>query len=238
MGLCSWLKGAQAPPVPVPVVVVPSKPPVVVTPSGETCHGIDTSHWEPGVNWAEVAKTNAFGITKATDGTSGNDSLFPAYWSQMKAAGLIRGAFHFFHPNIDPIMQAEHFLSKVVLGAEDMMPILDWEVTGGVSPAEQQKAALAWLNHVAEKTKKLPILYSFTSFLSENAQNKELLKFPCWLAHYGVVKPHIPYPWTKVEMWQYTDKAHDAGVPQTVDSNIFYGSKDEMKAWVKANIIA
>ena len=47
---------------------------------------------------------------------------------------MIRGAYHLFLPNVDPAAQANLFLTKVgPLGAGDLPPTLDVEVSGGLT---------------------------------------------------------------------------------------------------------
>ena len=74
---------------------------------------------EPGPGEVRVkvaASGRKFGIVKATEGTGYTDSSFAANWAAMPKAGVIRGAYHFFHPNLDAVMQALA-LTDVVVGA-------------------------------------------------------------------------------------------------------------------------
>ena len=69
--------------------------------------GIDVSHYQGFVNWKQVkAAGYAFGIAKATGGTRFVDSQFHNNWQGMREAGLVRGAYHFFHADENPIDQA------------------------------------------------------------------------------------------------------------------------------------
>jgi len=202
------------------------------TPSGDRVRGIDTSHWEPGVNWVEVAKECPFSITKATEGLTGVDSLFSKYWAGMKAAGIIRGAYHFFHPDVDAVAQAKHFLAVVgKFDAGDLPAILDFEAHGGLSGGAQVNAALKWLSYVEAATGKVPMIYASPSFIIEMGSPAAFAKYPLWIANYGVSKPHIPKPWLTWTIWQDTDKGRLAGVPQGVDMNWFNGSAAELKAF-------
>lgn len=209
---------------------IPDTP--VPVPSGNRVRGIDTSHYEPGVNWMEVAKECPFSITKTTEGLTGVDSLFSKYWAGMKAAGMVRGAYHFFHPDEDPIAQAKHFLAVVgKFDDGDLPAILDFEAHGGLSNGAQATAALKWLDYVQAITGKVPIIYASPSFIIEMGSPAAFAKYPLWIANYGVSKPHIPKPWTAWTIWQDTDKGRIAGVPQGVDMNWFNGSTAELKAF-------
>lgn len=204
----------------------PTPPP---TPT-QFCLGIDTSHYEPGVSWGAVATSKQFAMTKASEGIGGVDSLFKPYWPEMKQVGP-RGAYHFLHPNLDPIKQAETFLSVVgELEDTDMGPILDWEVTGGVSPAAQQICAGKWLDYVEKKLGKKAILYANSSFFTENINNSDFHQYPTWMAQ---LTAHLKVPagWPQPAFWQYSFTEHVVGVPNKVDASKFFGTTAQLKAF-------
>src|SRR5580765_6643007 len=89
--------------------------------AGATVTGIDVSHYQGTVDWAKVAASGRkFGIAKATEGTGYVDASFAANWAAMANAGVIRGAYHYFHANLDPVTQAQHFVNTMgALGAGD-----------------------------------------------------------------------------------------------------------------------
>src|SRR5262245_24710768 len=73
--------------------------PVKVCPGQSTLSGIDVSHWQGAIDWAQVkASGRAFAIAKATEGTTFVDPSFAANWAGMKQQGVVRSAYHFFHP--------------------------------------------------------------------------------------------------------------------------------------------
>ena len=73
--------------------------------------GIDVSHYQGTVDWGKVKSTGkVFAFAKATESTGSTDSQFATNWAAMKAAGVIRGAYHFFHADQDAAAQANHFL--------------------------------------------------------------------------------------------------------------------------------
>ena len=115
--------------------------------------------------------------------------------------------------------------------------------------------ASTWLATMAEKTGRLPILYSYPQFL-ENAmaRSADLVKYPLWMAHYGI-NPADPLAqpgqktagcfvdsWTTSNcsslwtVWQYTSCgiAEKYGVPGTrVDLNVFRGTPSSFLDLVK-----
>ncbi len=204
-------------------------------------YGIDVSHYEPGIDWEKVSHANRndageiefFAFTKASEGLSGTDSLFRRYWREMKASGIPRGAYHFFHPNLDPVAQADHFLGVVgMLERGDLPYVLDLEVSGGVSPRAVADGAVRFLEYVGKHmpAPARPILYASPSFIIEHTHNdRRFAEYPLWLANYGVKKPHVPAPWADFTFWQYTEHGKMLGVPQVCDVNQFRGSLSELK---------
>src|SRR6185369_16638343 len=76
--------------------------------------GLDVSHYQGTVDWSSVARQGyRFAFIKATEGLSEIDPQFSANWPDAKAAGLIRGAYHYYDSGSDPRQQAEHFLNTV-----------------------------------------------------------------------------------------------------------------------------
>ena len=76
--------------------------------------GLDVSAYQKKIDWKKVAGSKDFVFIKATEGSGLVDKAFASNWEGARAAGLLRGAYHFFHPGIDAIEQADLFLTKVV----------------------------------------------------------------------------------------------------------------------------
>ncbi|MBC6419743.1 MAG: hypothetical protein GDA44_13755 [Prochloron sp. SP5CPC1] len=65
--------------------------------------GIDVSDFDGSVNWRKVKGAGfSFAFAKATEGRTWKATTFPRNWRQMEGAGIIRGAYHFFRPTVDP----------------------------------------------------------------------------------------------------------------------------------------
>lgn len=198
-------------------------------------YGPDLSHYEPGANWKVVASDNSFGITKATEGISGTDSLFQPYWKAMGEAceggAFVRGAYHFFHANQDPIFQVDHFLKVVGPLSKYDFVALDWETTAGESPKVQQDAARKWLHYVRAKTGKCPWLYANKSFFVENIQLPEFAQYNIWMADLSVLKIP-PKNFQNISILQYTFSGKYKGVPHPCDGNYSKLSLQELKALI------
>jgi lysozyme len=170
------------------IVVSPSSAVgAVVCPGPNTVSGVDVSHYQGSINWAQVkASGRAFAVASVGDGTY-EDPDFAANWSGMKAAGLIRGAYQFFEPADDPTTQANILIGKVgLLGDGDLPATLDVEVTGGQSAATISARIHTWVNAVKAGTGKTPIIYTGKYFWNGNVGSADFSSLPLWIAAYGV----------------------------------------------------
>ena len=136
-----------------------------VCPKGAVVKGIDVSYYQGNVNFAQVkAAGHDFAIARTSDG-SFQDPKFATYYAAIKAAGMIRGSYHFFRASEDPIVQADQMLAKIgPLGVGDLPPVLDVEVTDGQSGSTVANGVVAWVNHVAAKIGRKPMVYTAPYF--------------------------------------------------------------------------
>jgi lysozyme len=189
------------------------------------------------VDWAAVAASKIqFCFIKATEGAANVDHRFSQNWSGVADAGLLRGAYHFFHPSASPATQAESFLRTVVnLEPGDLPPVLDLEVPtawAGIAPADRASLAMQWLETVESRLAATPIVYLSPAFATEILMNDpSLARFPVWLAHYtDAAAPTVIAPWTAWTFWQYTGDGRTPGVTTPVDLDRFNGPLDDLKA--------
>ncbi|MEM9022809.1 MAG: glycoside hydrolase family 25 protein [Bacteroidota bacterium] len=201
--------------------------------------GIDVSHYQGQPNWNELRGDGiAFAFAKATGGLTDTDPEFSTNWSNMKAAGIIRGAYHFYYAADDPEKQADHFLSAITqLQPGDLPPVLDLEeggVSGTVDKAAYASGVFTWLQKVEKAVGLKPIIYTDPNFSSEYLTDPKFGNYPLWLAEYGP-EPHVPTAWaaTGWTIWQYTATGSYNGVNGDVDHDKFNGTLDELKAMTK-----
>ncbi len=205
-----------------------------VCPKGPVTRGIDIYHGNYVEDFKQVA---AHGIEyvwlKAWEYHI--DDTFKTRWATLKTDGIIRGAYDFFHPAKDPISQANSFLNVVGhLDAGDLPCALDWEVTDGVGIADDQKAALKWLEYVERATKKTPIIYMSSSFMP---LDQRFDRFGLWVANYGVTCPHVPNRRQSWDFWQSSESGRVPGMRGMSDTDVFNGDLAALKAFIaKSNI--
>jgi lysozyme len=195
--------------------------------------GIDVSHYQGTVDWPQVKAVGIqFAFAKATEGVTLLDPEFATNWAGMKAAGLLRGAYHFFEPNDDAGQQATFFLSTVQLESGDLPPVLDVETAAATSEALWQ-GVQTWLDQVEAATGVRPILYLNKSFANEYDAPSSLAAYPLWLAQYEVEIPTLPNGWTTWLLWQYSQTGTIDGVSGSVDFDQLNGPLSGLSALAK-----
>jgi lysozyme len=207
---------------------------IKVCPGPVTVEGIDVASYQPNTNWPQVkASGRVFAIVKATEATGYVNPYFKQDWAGIKDVGMLRGAYHYFHADTDPIAQANHFLTTMgPLDEDDLPGVLDLEEAMGQSKAVIAQRALAWLEHVEKATGKTPILYTGPSFWDTSVAAPGFTKYPLWIANYGVMCPTVPGEWKTFQFWQYTSTGPVPGVQNpNVDKNVFNGSFEDLMAF-------
>jgi lysozyme len=200
-------------------------------PEGHTIYGIDVSHHQKKIDWQLVQENEVtFTFVKATEGKSHKDRQFGNNWAGAGNAGIIRGAYHFYLPHVNPQLQAENFISTVTLQTGDLPPVLDVEVRGR-KPVGQFRADLnVWLQLVEEAYGVKPILYTGYAFYKDYLDG-HFDDYHLWIAHYEVPKLHLQKSSKrKLAFWQHTDGGAIKGIEGEVDCNVFYGSMRDLKS--------
>jgi lysozyme len=185
--------------------------------------GVDVSHYQGTVSWPEASQAGiGFAFAKATDGLTLTDSQFAVNWPQMKAAGILRGAYHFFEPADDAAAQAQFFLQTVQFAPGDLPPALDVETVGS-SGAALWEGVETWLQTVAAALGVQPFLYMDPTFADENQAPASLAAYPLWVADYGVAEPTLPDGWSTWLLWQYSESGTVQGIDCSVDLDMVNG---------------
>jgi len=195
--------------------------------------GIDVSYYQGDVDWQSVKAAGVtFAFARATYGTSKVDPQFSTYWPAIKAAGIIRGAYHFYVSANDPAAQANLFLSTVgSLDANDLPPVLDVESDSGTT--NLVSGVQTWLDTVEQKLGRTPIIYTGPSFWNEY-MTSGFGNYPLWVAEYGVSAPKQTNGWSTWAFWQYSESGSVAGI-NPVDLDYFNGSLNDLHAFIQSS---
>ncbi|HEY1377581.1 MAG TPA: GH25 family lysozyme [Gemmataceae bacterium] len=200
--------------------------------------GIDVSNIGQGnislASWQQIKNSGiSFAVCKATEGTTFKDPSFDANWANMKAVGIVRGAYHFARPGTSPsiatnaVNQANFFVKTVLPKQGDLQMALDLEATGGLTQAQLWTWVQAFCGQVQSLTHRPGLIYCSPSFWSSNLPgNATNLNCGLWIANWGVSSPTIPAPWasTGYAFWQYADNGTVPGISGAVDLDTFNGS--------------
>jgi hypothetical protein len=180
--------------------------PYCVSGSGtNTAEGIDVSHWQGLMDWTIAASAGVgFAFIKCTDGTGYTDSQFAVNWAGALAAGIDRGAYHFFRNNQDPLVQANHFLAVyAAAGAGELNMALDCEEDTPCDPANIK----IFLDRI-----ETVLGYHATIYTAKWWWNAARLggavawasAYPLWVASYAAT-PTLPSDWATATYQQYSD---------------------------------
>ncbi len=192
-------------------------------------HGIDVSHHQVIIDWNEVAQQGVdFAFIKATEGGDHMDSLFCQNWTKIYDNNIIRGAYHFFRPNIDPKLQFENFINQVELAEGDLPPVLDVEVDGDLTRIQLMAKVQEWLTLIENHYHVTPIIYTNNKFYNKYFSDY-FNDYPLWIARYNHEQPKLidDNNWT---FWQYGNKGVVKGIIGDVDLNVFHGDSLEFRS--------
>jgi len=198
-------------------------------PDNGVIQGVDVSHYQGAFSWTSAkAGGTVFGYASIGDGTGYADPDFAANWANMKAAGVLRGAYEYFEPGQDPTAQGNLMVQAVgMLGAGDLPCMLDVETTGGQSGATIAANVKTWLAVVKAGTGRQPFLYTGPSFWDSSVGDTSLGAVPLWIADYGPPSgcPAVPNGWSNWLIWQYGDSGGN------LDQDVFNGSLAQLQAY-------
>lgn len=197
--------------------------------------GIDVSHWQGTVNWTSVkAAGYTFAFCKATEGATFTDSRFATNWPAMKAAGLIRGAYHFARPNSSATVQADSFVKTVKPTRGDLQLVVDLEADDGQNAATIWAWTQAFVKRVKERTGRPCIIYTGFYFWRDKMGNPSSnLNCPLWIPSYSVTDPAnllIPTAWSTWSFWQHSETGSVPGISGNVDLNYFKSPLSTLQA--------
>ncbi len=203
-------------------------------------HGIDVSKYQRTIDWpAAKAGGVSFAYIKATEGGDRVDSRFRENWTGAGAAGLPRGAYHFFYHCRSGREQADWFIRNVPRDRNALPPVLDVEWTPDSPtctkrpPREDLVREMDdFLDRVEKHYGQRPVLY-----IPIDVHRDRLVgAFPRHEFWLRAVKDHpsAVYERRPFRFWQWTATGTVPGVVGDVDRNAFSGTKADWAKWVKA----
>jgi GH25 family lysozyme M1 (1,4-beta-N-acetylmuramidase) len=189
------------------------------------------------------------------------DKYFSDTWQKAKDAGLLRGAYHFFHPEVNSSPQIDIFTKTVGTDKGELPPVCDLETVYDFSrrplvaiPLPNANTLLGrlkdWLDKVEQAFGCKPIIYTRAEFVKSNGISASWLNnYPLWLAQYPwapgthadykdpnanlTSMPTQPNGFQSWSFWQWSGHGRMGGFPsnQDVDFDYFNGSYEELSKW-------
>ena len=110
--------------------------------------GIDVSSHQGLIDWRHVRHNGiTFAYVKATEGSDFVDDHFLVNWIGAAAAGLDRGAYHFFTLCASGEAQATNFLRTVPTGSTALPPAIDLELAGNCASRPAESSVFEEVEH-------------------------------------------------------------------------------------------
>jgi GH25 family lysozyme M1 (1,4-beta-N-acetylmuramidase) len=208
-------------------VAVTAAPPHPFQAEAASARGVDVSSWQgPSIDWARVASSGiSFAYIRAGEATTA-DGDFQSNWARAAASGVTPGAYLFFHPEADPIAQANLLLQQlrsVGFTRGDLLPAIDVEITGNQSAATIAAHLQALVSAVHWSIGTPPAIYTAPSWWDGNVRSSAFTADPLWIANWGVGSPSLPangWGGNSWRVWQYSDAGSVPGISGGVDLDV------------------
>ncbi|MFN3756579.1 MAG: glycoside hydrolase family 25 protein [Flavobacterium sp.] len=189
-------------------------------------YGLDVSQYQGKIDWSQVRKIEdtfpvSFVLIRASAGKNHLDTQFKANWSAVKNHDIIRGAYHYYRPNENSLLQAQHFINHVTLEPGDLPPVLDIENLPKTQSLDSLKVGLKrWLNKVEQHYGVKPIIYTGERYYKDFLY-RDFKEYKFWIANYNFFVETLKDDWL---FWQFTEKGRVPGINENVDINIYNGT--------------
>lgn len=217
--------------------------------------GIDVSHWQNDkstpqkMDFGKAVKNGAKFVFIKVSERGAIDRDFEYNWQAAKAAGLLRGGYHFLRWDLSGLLQARIFCDIMAEDPGELPPAADFEAPNQGSIYPSNALLEQFLIEVESRTRKRPILYTSPGYWNIHGRNKYTKQhddkwayFPLWVAHYvknfdvNISKPEALDPWKRLgrswTFWQYTQSGDGLAFgaeSKGIDVNLFNGTMEDLR---------
>jgi len=194
--------------------------------------GVDVSGWEGCIDWVAAARWLPFVYYKCTEGTSFVDPFFIANKQACSELGIPHSAYHYYHPDLDPIHQARHFVTTAGDGYKKL--IVDVEKYPS-DYDEFQPNLKKFIAKVRELSSCQVAIYTSAGYWNDATKTS----YPSWVrgmslivAHYTVSsKPLLPNGFDQWDIWQFSKHFYFPGCSECADGDWFNGPLNKARDW-------
>lgn len=173
--------------------------------SAGSLRGVDVSSWQGSVSWSSARQDSGFNYAylKSSEGSDYTDPTYAPNRAGTNSIGVISGAYHFARPSgataklrfEDAQKEADHFIAAANPQPGDLIPALDLETSGGLTPGQLIDWTAAFLQEVEAKIGVKPIIYTFPSFWQSSMNDTQRFSnegYKLWISHFHVASPIVP----------------------------------------------
>ncbi len=188
--------------------------------------GVDVSRHQGDIDWQRVGGDGIeFAYIKATEGKDFVDPSFEENWEGAGAAGLDRGAYHFFTLCRAGADQAENYLRTVPDDPEALPPAIDLELAGNCSERPDREwvhaQLIEFLDRVESATGTSAVLYVGEDFEDRYHLRGDLARAE-WRRRI-LLRPEDERWW----IWQFSGWGRVAGIEGDADLDVMRGTPAE-----------
>ena len=191
--------------------------------SNNIYQGIDVSNWQRIIDFSTV-KSSGIDIVyiKSSEGRTYIDPYFEANYNNAKLNGLKVGFYHYVTArNTSQSQEQATFFARVISGKQpDCKLAMDFESFGNLTISEINDISKVFLGTLQSITNTEVVIYS-NAYNARTVFDSSLIKYPLWVANYGVNSPNPNGKWETWAGWQYTNTGRVNGISGYVDRNQF-----------------
>ena len=201
--------------------------------------GVDVSSYQGEIDWEELASNDIdFAFIKATEGSSHIDKTYKENIEGAKETDLEIGAYHFLSFESNGEAQAENFISTVKKSDITLPPVIDIELYGKYNDVPlDEKSVRAILDPMikrfCDEYGENPVIYTnhrtYSLYISGRYPECDI-----WIC--DIAKKPSLSDGRKWIFWQYSHTESLSGYrgeEKHIDMNVFYGTKEEFKAYIE-----
>lgn len=219
---------------------------------GGSVYGIDVSHFQPFIDWDNLAlycdrngivyrekpkgmaylQPVFFAYIKATDGATYKDETYDIRTIEAERHGIAKGAYHFLRLGSPVDDQLKNFFETVTWKPGDLPPALD--VEGEKEVAEYgidslRSMTLEWLEKAEMKLGIRPIIYTNQDFRERYLNGPQFNKYKFWVAKCGEKLDSSDW-----QIWQQSHNGQIRGCEGCVDIDVFCGDYDAFTLYLQS----
>lgn len=186
--------------------------------------GIDVSEYQGEIDFARVRGSGIQVVyIRSSLGSDYTDPYFRRNYDGARAQGLRVGFYHYVTARtVAQARQEAHFFATVIAGTRpDCRLAMDFEYLSGLSAAQVNDIAWAFLRELGRLTGKELVVYSDAYNARAVFDQRLADAYPLWVAQYGVESPEDNGKWQSWVGFQYSSTGRVGGISGDVDLDRF-----------------